>query len=280
MMNRLLLKKVVEEALLEDIGTGDLTTLSLIDENIKTKGRFYAKEKGVVAGLIVVAQVFSSLNREIEFRPLYEDGDPIEKGDTLAYIEGQARDILQGERVALNYLQRMSGIATKTSYLQQLIEETGALLVDTRKTTPGLRMLEKYAVLKGGGHNHRLGLYDAVLIKDNHIKVVGSIKRAILKARERVPITAKIEVEVETLEDLKKALEASPDMIMLDNMSLEEMEEGVRLNKGRVLLEASGRITEENLLFVARTGVDIISMGALTHSVKGLDISLDLLEIG
>lgn len=278
-MNRLLLKKIVEEALLEDIGPGDLTTLSLIERGLEAKGRFYGKEKGVVAGLVVVAQVFSSLNQEIEFSPLFEDGDTIERGDTVALVEGEARDILQGERVALNFLQRMSGIATKTRYLSQLIKETRAVLVDTRKTTPGLRMLEKYAVLKGGGKNHRLGLYDAVLIKDNHIKVIGSIEEAILKARERIPITTKIEVEVESIEDLLEALEASPEIIMLDNMTLEEMEEGVRLNKGRALLEASGGITEENLLSVAMTGVDIISMGALTHSAKGLDISLDLSRI-
>lgn len=275
-MNRLLLEEVVLRALNEDLGSGDVTTMALIDDGITAKGFFTAREGGVVAGLPVAEMVFSLLDSSICFQPLLAEGSSVQKGDDLAQITGEARSILQGERVALNYLQRMSGIASMTRSLQDLMRGTRAVLVDTRKTIPTLRMLDKYAVTAGGGRNHRLGLDGAVLIKDNHIQLVGSIEEAVKRARSRVPITTCIEVEVGNLQELDQALEAAPDIIMLDNMSLDAMREGVRRTKGRVLLEASGRITRENLLQVAQTGVDFISMGALTHSVQAMDIGLDL----
>lgn len=278
-MNRLLLEKIVTGALQEDMGFGDITTQALIQEGMEAQGVFQGKEEGVMAGLGVAEMVFALLDPSISFQPLLCEGSLFTTGQSLAQIHGPARGILQGERVALNFLQRMSGIATWTRHLQDLIQETPAVLVDTRKTTPGLRMLEKYAVSVGGGRNHRFGLDGAVLIKDNHIQLVGSILEAVKRARAATPITTSIEVEVGSLKELEEALEAAPDIIMLDNFSLHDLKAAVKQVEGRVLLEASGGITQETLLKVARTGVDFISMGAITHTVKALDISLDL-EMG
>ncbi len=279
MQKDIVIKEIVNRALLEDIGTGDITTDSIVPEGYTTIGFIQAKEKGVVAGLFVAETAFRYLNSDISFQPRARDGERVEKGQLLARVEGDARAVLTGERVALNFLQRMSGIATKTNYLASLIKNEKARLVDTRKTTPGLRILEKYAVRVGGGYNHRFGLYDAVLIKDNHIKVAGSIARAVELAREAAFFSMKIEVEVETLEGVKQALNAGADIIMLDNMDVETMNQAVELVNGRALLEASGGINEETIIAVAKTGIDFISVGSITHSFKSLDISLDIGEM-
>ncbi|MGQ9558277.1 MAG: carboxylating nicotinate-nucleotide diphosphorylase [Desulfurispora sp.] len=275
----LLLAKIVEQALREDIGTGDVTTESIVPAGYNTIGFIRAKEMGVVAGLPVAAAVFKRLGRDISFQPRAREGERVKPGRLLARVEGDARVILTGERVALNFLQRLSGIATYTNKLASLLEGTGARLTDTRKTTPGLRVLEKYAVRVGGGTNHRFGLYDAVLIKDNHIKVAGGIGQAVQLARSRVPHSMKIEVEVETLAGVEEALAAGADIIMLDNMDLDTMARAVQLVAGRAVLEASGGVNENNIQDIARTGVDLISCGSLTHSARALDISLDVGEL-
>jgi len=273
------LRKLIEFCLHEDIGTGDLTTNSIVPGNATSTGYIVAREAGVLAGMPVAGLVFRCLDPEIQFLAHAGDGDPVERGRVLAEVRGSARAILTGERLALNFLQRLSGIATRTARLVKLVAGGKPYIIDTRKTTPGLRALEKYAVRVGGGRNHRFGLYDAVLIKDNHIKIAGGIARAVEAARRSSPHTAKIEVEVENLAGVREALDAGVDIIMLDNMSPELMREAVALVSGRALVEASGGITEENVQAVAATGVDMISVGALTHSVKSLDISLDLEEI-
>lgn len=275
----LLLAKIVEQALREDIGTGDVTTESIVPAGYNTIGFIRAKEMGVVAGLPVAAAVFKRLGRDISFQPRAREGEKVKPGRLLARVEGDARVILTGERVALNFLQRLSGIATYTNKLASLLEGTGARLTDTRKTTPGLRVLEKYAVRVGGGTNHRFGLYDAVLIKDNHIKVAGGIGNAVQLARARAPHSMKIEVEVETLAGVEEALAAGADIIMLDNMDLDTMARAVQLVAGRAVLEASGGVNENNIRDIARTGVDLISCGSLTHSARALDISLDVGEL-
>jgi nicotinate-nucleotide pyrophosphorylase (carboxylating) len=271
--------EIVKRALEEDIGSGDVTTNSIIPPEATTSGFIYAKEGGIIAGLPIAALVFEILDSRIVFTPEKQDGDRVEYGDILAKLEGPARSILTGERVSLNLLQRLSGIATKAAALTEHVTYYNTAVVDTRKTTPGLRILEKYAVRVGGGQNHRFGLYDAVLIKDNHIKVAGGIKKAIALARQNVPHTMKIEVEVEDLEGVQEALDAQADIIMLDNMELETMREAVKLVNSQALVEASGGITEDMLLEIAKIGVDYVSMGGLTHSVKALDISLDIEEI-
>lgn len=273
------LNKLIENALAEDIGTGDITTNSTIPVNSTAKAIIYAKEPGIIAGVMVAEKVFSQLSPNLKFHPKVQDGAWLETGSTIAEVEGDARSILTGERVALNFLQRMSGIATRTAALVEKVKLYPVRVVDTRKTTPGLRMLEKYAVRVGGGFNHRYGLYDAVLIKDNHIKVAGGITQAILAARQNVPHTVKIEVEVETLAGVSEALDARADVIMLDNMNPATMREAVKLVDGRALVEASGGINEDTIMAAAKAGVDLISVGALTHSIKSLDISLDIGEI-
>jgi len=270
------LREIIRRALEEDIGHGDITTLSLIPEEQQACGIFYAKSSGVLAGIGVSQAVFDYLDPGIVFERLKNDGDKIVPGDEIAVVRGRARTLLTGERTALNFLQRLSGIATQTNRLVDLIKYSKAELLDTRKTTPGLRVLEKYAVGVGGARNHRFGLYDGVMIKDNHIKAVGSIHKAITSARQKVPHTVKIEVEVENLDQLREALEAKADIIMLDNMDSETMKQAVEIVKGQAVLEASGGITSDNLLEVAKTGVDFISMGALTHSAVSLDISFDI----
>ena len=275
---RALQPKIIEW-LNEDVGSGDITTENIIPQQAKTVGLIQAKQRGIVAGINVAGLVFTTLAPDIEFTPMVEDGDEVEPHTVLAKIEGDAHVILTGERLALNLLQHMSGIATLTSSYARLAEGTKAHVVDTRKTLPGLRMLEKYAIRVGGGRNHRMGLYDAVMIKDNHIKVAGGIKEAVRMTRNEISHTVKIEVETETLDQVKEALEAGADIIMRDNMSIENIEEAVRLIDGRAIVEASGGVTKERLPAIAKAGVDIISVGALTNSAPILDISLDIGEI-
>lgn len=269
--------RILQGALAEDIGTGDITTLSTVPPERTISGRYIAKEDGVLCGLELVARAFALLDASIAFKPLKRDGDAVRKGDLVATVSGNARAILTGERVGLNLLQHMSGVASQTARAVAAVAGTGAKIVDTRKTTPGLRVLDKYAVRAGGGGNHRFGLSDGVLIKDNHIVAAGGIAEAVAAARARAPHSLRVEVEVETLEQLREALAAGADIIMLDNMSVEDMREAVRIVDGRALTEASGNMGDKSdaeLRAVAETGVDLISIGALTHSVRALDISL------
>nr|WP_207707868.1 carboxylating nicotinate-nucleotide diphosphorylase [Heliorestis convoluta] len=269
-------RELVSRALREDIGYGDLTTSSLLPTQITTKAFIHVKEEGVIAGIDVAKEVFLTLDPSITFEAKVEDGQKVKAGDVLAEVSGTARSILMAERVALNFLQHLSGIATKTARCVEKITYYQARIVDTRKTTPGLRVLEKHAVRMGGGKNHRFGLFDGALLKDNHIRLAGGIQQAVSQARQSIPHTVKIEVEVEDLTAVTEALEAKADIIMLDNMSLDMMKEAVRLIGGKAIIEASGSITEDNIVEVAKTGVHFISMGALTHTVKALDISLDV----
>lgn len=276
MLDRLSMDEIITRALKEDIGTGDITTMSTVPAGQTINGRFIAKEAGIICGLEIVRRVFEIVNNEIQFKPLVNEGDAVLTGEVIASISGPAAGILMGERVALNFLQRLSGISSKTASLAKIIEGTGARITDTRKTTPGLRVFEKYAVKIGGGMNHRFNLSDGVLIKDNHIAAAGSISNAIEAARNSIPHTLKIEVEVETMEQIEEALKAGADIIMLDNMDIPAMKEAVEKINGRALVEASGNMGDRDLRAVAETGVDIISVGALTHSVKAMDISLKL----
>ena len=266
--------KIIESALAEDIHTGDITTLSVLPKPRSMRARLIAKEPMVLAGVAVARRVFAMLDPATGFSAHFADGDRLEKGDVIARMEGDAASLLQGERVSLNLLQRMCGIATQTAAYVQEIEGTGARVVDTRKTTPGLRVLEKYAVRVGGGTNHRTGLYDGVLIKENHIAAAGGILEAVRLARAYIPHTLKIEVETETLDQVALALEAGADIIMLDNMSNAEMTEAVQLIAKKALVEASGGVNLQTIRAIAETGVDIISVGALTHSVRAADISM------
>ncbi len=268
------LNDLIEKALKEDVGTGDITTLSTIPADKTITGRFIAKETGILCGVDVVRAVFAFVDPTIKLDFANRDGDKIVKGDVIATVSGLARSILTGERLALNLLQHMSGVATRTSEAVEKVQGTGARIADTRKTTPGLRVLEKYAVKCGGGSNHRFNLADGVLIKDNHIEAAGGITAAVEMARRNIPHTLKIEVEIETFQQLNEALAAGADIIMLDNMSNEDMKKAVEIVGGRAITEASGNMGEKDLRAVAETGVDLISIGALTHSVKALDISL------
>ncbi len=278
-LKQIKLKKIVEYCLIEDIGTGDLTTVATVPPDAVSTGYVVAREEGVVAGLPLAREVFKQLDPAIAFQAMVREGERVPRGRLLAEISGSARAILTGERLALNFLQRLSGIATRTAELVKSVAGEKARIVDTRKTTPGLRMIEKYAVRVGGGYNHRFGLYDAVLIKDNHIKIAGEIKGAVEAARRVCPHTVKIEVEVEDMTGVREALEAGADIIMLDNMDPEAMRNAVSLIAGRALVEASGGVNEENIRAIAAAGVDLISVGALTHSIKSLNISLDIKEI-
>jgi nicotinate-nucleotide pyrophosphorylase (carboxylating) len=270
------IRDLIRRALQEDIGHQDITTENLVDVEQRSRGIFLAKSAGIVAGIQVAQQVFRCLDEDIQFTVVKDDGAEINRGDILAIIEGSTRTLLMGERVALNFLQRLSGIATRTHHMVDLIRYEKAEIVDTRKTTPGLRYLEKYAVSVGGARNHRFGLYDGAMIKDNHIKAAGGIQKAVSTLRARIPHTIKIEVEVENLGQLQEALEARADIILLDNMDIDTLRQAVDLTAGQALLEASGGITEDTLVEVARTGVDFISIGALTHSASSLDISFNL----
>ncbi len=273
------IQELILRALKEDVGHQDMTTAYLIPEDQQSKGRFLAKTAGIVAGIKISQKVFAALDPEISFEIVKNDGERVEVGDTIALVMGKTGSLLTGERLALNFLQRLSGIATKTSGLVEAIKYYKAEVVDTRKTTPGLRVLEKYAVRVGGGRNHRFGLYDGIMIKDNHIKSAGGITQAVITLRQKVPHTLKIEVEVENLVQLQEALDAGVDIIMLDNMSIEDMKTAVDITAGKALLEASGGINETNIVEVARSGVDFISTGAITHSVSSLDISFDIIQI-
>lgn len=266
--------KVIHMALEEDLGAGDITTMSTVPEDRRIHGRYIAKESGVLCGLPIAERVFQLLDTAVRFTAHKKDGDRTETGDVIAEVEGPARSVLIGERTGLNIMQRLSGIATRTAEAVAAVVGTGARITDTRKTTPGLRALEKYAVRVGGGSNHRFNLADGVLIKDNHITAAGSITAAVQAARALAPHTLKIEVEVENFEMLEEALAAHADIIMLDNMGIEQMAEAVRRVAGCALLEASGNMGDKDLKTVAATGVDLISIGALTHTIRALDISL------
>ncbi|MCC8433644.1 carboxylating nicotinate-nucleotide diphosphorylase [Brevibacillus sp. M2.1A] len=276
MWNKRELQRKIEEWLQEDVGFGDVTTMSTIPESEQGVGILYAKEAGIVAGLPIAEQVFATVDSALVFEAKVVEGARVEVGQQIAEVSGSVRSILSGERLALNLMQRLSGIATKTSEYAAAVAGTKARVVDTRKTTPGLRAMEKYAVRVGGGYNHRFALYDAVMIKDNHIKGAGGIAQAVAAARAVIPHTMTVEVEAESFEQVQEALAAGADTIMLDNMSLDQMVEAVQYINGRAIVEASGGVSLETIGDIAKTGVDIISVGALTHSVKAFDISLDL----
>lgn len=274
--NKRELQRKIEEWLFEDVGHGDITTMATIPADEKGTGILYAKNSGLIAGLDITEQVFHTVDHELSFQRFVTEGSQVQKGNVIAEVTGSVQAILTGERLALNLLQRLSGIATRTQLFVKEISHTQARIVDTRKTTPGLRLLEKYAVRVGGGHNHRFALYDAVMIKDNHSKGAGGIKEAVRKAREAIPHTMKIEVEAESLMQVQEALDAGADIIMLDNMSCDMMREAVQIISGKAIIEASGGVALETVRAIAETGVDVISVGGLTHSVAALDISLDL----
>ena len=273
------LDRLIDLALEEDLGPGDVTTQALIPPELQGEAHIRAKQPLVVAGLLVAARVFRTLDAEIVCAAQVDDGQEVAKGTVLARLTGPVASILTGERVALNFLQRLSGIATFTRQMVAQVEGSSAALVDTRKTTPGWRALEKYAVRLGGGLNHRLGLYDAVLIKNNHLTAVGSIGEAVRQAKARAHPLLKIEVEVTDLQGLEEALNAGADRILLDNMDDATLRQAVELTGGRAWLEASGGITKERLPKVAATGVNFISMGALTHSAPAVDIHLRLIKV-
>jgi nicotinate-nucleotide pyrophosphorylase (carboxylating) len=266
--------RIIRNALQEDIGLGDVTTLATIEAGTVSRAELVAKEEFVLSGIDVAGRVFSMLDSQVAFEKIREDGFAVQRGEVLAWLKGDARVLLQGERVALNLLQRMSGISTLTAAFVREIEGSGAVVVDTRKTTPGLRSLEKYAVRMGGGRNHRSSLHDGVLIKENHVAAAGGIAKAVARARQRVPHTLRIEVETRNLAEVEEALEAGADIVMLDNMDLEGLREAVQLIDGRALVEASGGVTLERVRAIAETGVDLISVGALTHSSRAVDISM------
>ena len=276
--NTLLIDKIIDNALAEDLGPGDLTTEALIDPSIKGKARLVPREEMVLAGIEVFGRVFSRLDPDIALEWNFQDGDVVPAGRDIGVVEGSLRGILSAERTALNFLQHLSGIATLTKRYVDRADPSRVRIVDTRKTTPGLRILEKFAVRVGGAHNHRLGLFDGVLIKDNHIAAAGSISKAVEKIRADVPHTVKSEVEVDDLKGLEEAMRVGVDAVLLDNMSIGEMKEAVSIAGDRVLLEASGGITLETIAEVAQTGVDLISVGAITHSARFVDISLEIIE--
>jgi nicotinate-nucleotide pyrophosphorylase (carboxylating) len=268
--------EIVRLALAEDIGPGDLTTTACVPPDLQALGEFLAKQAGVLSGMAVVEECFRQAAPGCRVEHLKQEGDAFAPGDVLARVEGPAGEILTTERVALNFLQRMCGVATIARQYVEAVAGTHARIVDTRKTTPGLRLLEKAAVRAGGGRNHRFALYDGVILKDNHIAAVGCIGAAVRQARERVQHTVKLEVETTSLEQVREALDAGADIIMLDNMDLEPMRQAVALVAGRALVEASGGISLETVAAVAATGVDLISVGKLTHSAPAVDISLEL----
>lgn len=271
------IQSLIQLALAEDIGSGDVTSNSIIPENAKAEAIIISKSDGIIAGVDIACEIFHFVDKTIYPEFLVCDGDSIKGGQKLAIVYGLARSILTAERTVLNFLQRLSGIATITSKYVSAVSGYKAKIVDTRKTTPGWRVLEKYAVRVGGGNNHRFGLYDAVLIKDNHIAVCGSISKAVQKARKQIPFTMKIEVEAEDLAQVQEAIDSGADIIMLDNMSIDVMRQAVSLINGRAIVEASGGIRLDNVSAVAETGVDFISIGALTNSAMPLDISMDVI---
>jgi len=275
------IETLVRKALEEDLGTGDITTDNLVQDALLARGKFIAREEGIICGIPIVEPLFRLLDEDIEFKAAISDGDRVLSGQIIGEISGAARGILSGERVVLNFLQRLSGIATLTRRFVRAVEEFPTKIYDTRKTTPLWRYLEKYAVKIGGGENHRLGLYDMVLIKDNHLRLLGwkGLKEHIARVRKRLGPDVKIEIEAENLNEVKAAISGVANVIMLDNMSLDEMRqavETVRKSSEKIEIEASGGVTLENVKKIARTGVDRISIGALTHSALALDISLEV----
>lgn len=266
-------------ALKEDISSEDITTNSVMREKKLGTVQLICKQDGVIAGLEIFKRVFELLDRETITKLYFKDGDKVKKGDLLGEVEGDIRVLLSGERTALNYLQRMSGIATYTNNMVKLLEGSSVKLLDTRKTTPNMRIFEKYAVKVGGGNNHRYNLSDGILLKDNHIDAAGGVANAIKMAKEYAPFVRKIEVEVENLDMLKEALDARADIIMLDNMTPEMMKEAVKLTRGKAVTECSGNITKENIQTIIDIGVDYVSSGALTHSAPILDVSLKNLRV-
>ncbi|MBE6863232.1 MAG: carboxylating nicotinate-nucleotide diphosphorylase [Ruminococcus flavefaciens] len=267
---------IITTALMEDINYIDAAADNLIPEDHKSSAYYVAKDTGIVCGIEIAKRVFELAGGNVDFNILLNDGTKVNKGDIIAELEGSTLTLLKGERTALNILQHMSGIATATNKCVELVKGTNASVTDTRKTLPGLRALQKYAVTVGGGKNHRYNLSDAAMLKDNHIDAYGGITAAVAALREKIGHTVKIEVEVRTLAELEEALDSKVEIIMLDNMNCDEMAEAVEITDGRALLEASGNITAENIRAVAETGVNIISLGALTHSVKCFDISMKI----
>jgi nicotinate-nucleotide pyrophosphorylase (carboxylating) len=271
---------VIEHALAEDLSWGDVTTEALIPPNLQGRASIVVKASGVLAGVEIAEMVFHKVDPSLQFKVLVSDGSKVQKGDIVARVEGRLASILKAERTALNFLQQLSGIASETANYVEATKGSPAQIMDTRKTTPGLRLLEKYAVRMGGGQNHRLHLGDAILVKDNHLAALRSqgvsLKEIIAQAKQKAASSLKVEVEVRTVEEALEASDAGADIIMLDNIRPEEIRRVVKLTGGKVLLEASGGVTLDNIQAIAETGVDFISVGALTHSAKALDIGLDL----
>jgi nicotinate-nucleotide pyrophosphorylase (carboxylating) len=274
------LDSIIQKALEEDIGPGDITTDSILDPHARGKAVLLAREQLILAGLPVFSMVFSLLDPELEFEYRYQDGAVIPSGETICRISGRLAPILKAERTALNFLQRMSGIATLTGDYVRNAGPRKARVLDTRKTAPGLRALDKYSVRMGGGYNHRIGLFDGILIKDNHIAAAGSVSKAVSLARNNSPHTVKVEVETETLAEVQEALESGADIILLDNMAIDRMKQAVTLIGGKALVEVSGNVTLGNIAGIAEIGVDFISVGALTHSSKAVDLSLEITQQG
>lgn len=275
-MNALKVRKALESFFLEDIGERDVTSQLIFPENLKAKGTFLAKDTGVFAGRVVIEQGFRLLDESIQITFHKNDGDLVEKGEILASVEGPIASLLTAERVILNIIQRMSGIATMTQRAVRALESNHTRICDTRKTMPGLRMFDKYAVVCGGGYNHRFGLYDGVMIKDNHIAFAGSITKAVTSVKEKLGHMVKVEVETETKEQVHEAVAAGADIIMFDNRTPEEVHEFSKIVPSAIVTEASGGITIENLSKYGKTGVDYISLGVLTHSTGALDISFNI----
>mgnify|MGYP001343787420 FL=1 len=272
------LKKIIKLAIREDLGNlGDITSNTVLTKRDKATFHFVSREKGILCGINIAKIVYKLLDKKIKFTSFKNEGDVIKTNDVLAKVEGPAISLLTGERTALNFLTHLSGIATSTSVLVKLISKTNTKILCTRKTTPGLRNIEKYAVKVGGGINHRIGLYDAILIKDNHIAIAGSISNALNKVKKFKNKT-KIEIEVDNLKQFKEALKFNPDVIMLDNFKINDLEKAVKIAKNKVILEASGKIDHSNVAKIAESGVDFISSGWITHSSKSLDIGLDLIK--
>ncbi len=269
---------IIEAALQEDLPQGDITSESIIPDDSRSRAIILAKEDGILAGMDVASRVFEKIDLDIEFKREKNDGQKFSKGETLAELEGSSISILKGERTALNFLQRMSGIATNTGRFVEALKGTRTKILDTRKTTPGLRNLEKYAVKIGGGQNHRRSLSEMVLIKDNHLKLVGSISEAVKRAKERVAPGIKVEVEATCLAEVQEAVRSGADMVMLDNMSMDKMKEVVEWVERRIPLEVSGSVTLSKIREIAALGIDFISVGSLTHSYKSVDISMEFLE--
>ena len=273
-LNKIYVDNLIKTALLEDINYCDVTTDYLIPAEQMGKGKLVAKAEGILCGVEVAARVFELIDSDIKIEILIKDGESVKYGDEIMRLEGRTASVLKGERTALNLIQHMSGIATAANQATKLVEGTNASIADTRKTLPGMRPLQKYAVMTGGAKNHRYNLSDAAMLKDNHIDAAGGITAAVTTLRKKIGHMTKIEVETRNLDELKEALAVGADIIMLDNMSPELMKEAVEITDGRAVLEASGGITNETLRAVAESGVDIISIGALTHSVKAFDISM------